>query len=183
VTPLRRGSATPSPRHAVTSFPPWPRTTRTMKGRKQGGENFLAITIPFLRVLGVLAPCIFSPLCLGGECLFFSIVNGPVTHLRRPTNDGRRTRMYSRVRHPSAVLRLTSNVFRLTFLPDLPVGLPLVSLCLGGKCLFFSIVNGPVTHLRRPTNDGRRPRMYSRVRRPSTVCRPPSYVSRLTSFV
>jgi hypothetical protein len=53
--------------------------------------------------------------------------------------------MNSRVRRPSAVYRLTSNVLRLTFLPhlpDLPVGLPLVSLCLGGENLCSALGGG-----------------------------------------
>jgi hypothetical protein len=99
------------------------------------GNSTLAAIFAFIHHPSSLI-CSSCPLCLGGECLFFSIVNGPVTHLRRPTNDDRRPRMDSRVRRPSTVLRLTSNVFRLTFLPYLPVLpviFPLASWCLCGK--------------------------------------------------
>jgi hypothetical protein len=45
-------------------------------------------------------------------------------------------------------------------LPDLPVNLPLVSLCLGGECFSFF--------------DQRRTTTAHEVARPSSVCRPPS---------
>jgi hypothetical protein len=129
---------------------PAPRELRRTESKE--GES-PAITIPFLRVHGVLAPCIsysWCPLCLRGEYSFSSFDR------RRPTNDERRPRINPRVRQLSSVyrltsyvLRLTSNVFRLTFLPVLPVILPLVSWSLGGKssrgeCCFIGL--GGVLH-------------------------------------
>jgi uncharacterized membrane protein len=91
------------------------------------------------------------------------------TDQRRTTTAHGFARPSTVVRLSSYVLRLTSNVFRLTFLPVLPVSIPLVSLCLGGECFSFF--------------DQRRTTTAHEVARPSTVVRLSSYVLRLTSNV
>jgi hypothetical protein len=74
-----------------------------------------------------------GPLCFGGECIFFSIANGSVSHFRRPANDERRPRQDLRVRLPPA-----STIFSPCLCVSLVNIFPSCPWCLGGEYLSFA---------------------------------------------